>query len=297
MIFPRRSSSTQTYTWLDNKHSSYRNIYTYLETTYYTQTLHAEKKMSATCLQLTEATLGFPNSYDDGKTEVTLWGPETINTMPGAAAWMSDDDAYRKILLCVTESGMHWSAGPYLDAVLNIINEMEEWEEHGTEYEKWSQQDANMDDLHEPSYFLEWNQCEGAATWVGGGELHKNRAKVPQFTPEMLIQRDTLNWFYNFEWNTCSRFTIARYVQNSIVPDQTELLELVAVGDNHGVAKCRFGSVYVPKSALTYLRYNGGCEIGTIFDGEMTFTPDKKFLWRLNHNGITFTYQENKDDY
>lgn len=251
---------------------------------------------SRACLQLTEATLGFPNHYDHEKTEVTLWGPETVHAMPGAAAWMRDDDAWLKIQLLVIESGMKWDDGPFLDAEFDLTFEMEEWAEHGDAYEKWCNEDANMDDLHEPSYFLEWNQAEGAATWVGGGELHKNRAKVPQFTPEMLLQRDMLNYFFNFKWNTCDRFTIARYVQNSTVPDQTELLELTAVGDNHGVAKCVFGAVYVPKSALNHLRYNGGCEIGTIFDGEITFTPENKFPWRLKHNGITFTYEDMTGD-
>ncbi len=243
---------------------------------------------------LTEATISFPNIYDGGrtKTEIDLWGPETITAMPGAAAWMRGDDAYGDLADLMIECGMHWDYGPNRSTVLAHNDEMEEWEEHGTAYEKWCQEDVNMDDLHEPSYFLEWNQGEGAATWVGGGELHKNGAKVPQFTPEMLLQRDMLNYFYNFKWNTCDRFTIARYVQNSIVPDQTELLELVAVGDNHGVAKCLFGAVYVPKSALKHLQYNGGCEIGTIFDGEITFTPENKFPWRLMHNGITFTYED-----
>jgi len=246
--------------------------------------------MSAACLQLTEATLGFPNCYDDGKTEVTLWGPETIHAMPGAAAWMREDDAYQKVLELVTESGMHWDNGPWKDAVLAQIDEMEEWEEHGTAYEKWCQSEPNMDDLHEKSLFTEWNQATGESNFIGAEDIKKNM-KITEFTPEMLQQRDNLNYFYNFQWNTCDRFTIARYVQNSIVPDQTELLELVAVGDNHGVAKCLFGAVFVPKSALTHLRYNGGCEIGTIFDGEITFTPDNKFPWRLKHNGITFTYQ------
>ncbi len=248
--------------------------------------------MNAQCFaHLTEATLSFPNMYDEGRsvTEIDLWGPETITAMPGAAAWVRGEDAYNDIATLMIESGMHWDYGPYRAAVLAHIDEMEDWEEHGTAYEKWCQEHTNMDDLHEPSYFLEWNQGEGAATWVGGGELHKNRGKVPQFTPEMLLQRDMLNYFFNFKWNT------------GTAPDQTELLELVAVGDNHGVAKCEFGAVYVPKSALTHLRYNGGCGIGTIFDGEITFTPDNKFPWRLKHNGITFTYEDmcgtRPDDY
>ena len=254
--------------------------------------------MSAACLQLTEATLGFPNCYDDGKTEVTLWGPETIHAMPGAAAWMREDDAYRKILLCVTESGMHWDSGPWKEAVLACIDEMEEWDEHGTAYEKWCQEEVNMDDLHEKSLFTEWNQATGESNFIGAEDIKKNM-KIHEFTPEMLLQRDMLNYFFNFKWNQeklpgCPN---TRFEEIMEVPEQTELLELIAVGDNHGVAKCLFGAVYIPKSALTHLHYNGGYEIGTIFDGEITFTPENKFPWRLKHNGITFIYQENTDDY
>ena len=258
--------------------------------------------MSAACLQLTEATLGFPNCYDDGKTEVTLWGPETIHAMPGAAAWMRDDDAYRKLLLLVMESGMHWEGGQWKEAVINHIFEMEEWEEHGTAYEKWCQEEANMDDLHEKSLFTEWNQATGESNFIGAEDIKKNM-KIPEFTPEMLLQRDMLNYFFNFKWNQ-ERFPgcpNTRFEENMEVPEQIELLELVAVGDNHGVAKCLFGAVYVPKSALTHLWYNGGCEIGTIFDGEITFTPENKFPWRLKRDGITFTYQDmcgtRPDDY
>ena len=249
--------------------------------------------MSLNCLHLTEATLGFPNRYDENKTEVTLWGPETTRAMPGAAAWMREPEAYREILSLVIESGMHWDTGPYLEAVQDIIAEMEEWEEHGTAYEQWCPEDANMDDLHEPSLFSEWNQAEGHSTWVGAGEMKKNM-KVHEYTPEMLQQRDELNWCFNFKWNNppmpgCPR---TRFEENITVPDQTELLTLVAVGENHGVAKSDFGAVFVPKGAIQYLQRNGGATIGTIFDGEMTFTPGNKFPWRLNRDGVKFTYED-----
>ena len=257
--------------------------------------------MSAVCLQLTEATLGFPNCYDDGKTEVTLWGPESMGCrqpVPGAEAWMSDDDAYQNILQLVTESGMHWENGPYKEAFIEHIFEMEEWEEHGTAYEKWCQDEANMDDLHEKSLFTEWNQATGESNFIGAGDIQKNM-KITEYTPEMLAQRDELNWNYNFLWNQerspgCPN---TRFEEIMKVPDQTELLELVATGENHGVAKCAFGAVFVPRGALTHLQYNGGAKIGTIFDGEITFTPNNKFPWRLKHNGITFTYQENNNEY
>lgn len=256
--------------------------------------------MSAACLQLTEATLGFPNCYDDAKTEVTLWGPETIHAMPGAAAWMRDDDAHHKIFELVVQSGMHWDNGPWLDAVISHTFEMEEWEEHGTAYEKWCNEDATMNDLHEPSYYLEWNPAEGASTWVGGGELHKNRAKVPQFTPEMLLQREILNWNFNHEWNLAwepasrdGQVSPSRIHMNT--PDQTLTMEIVAVGDNHGVAKCMYGAVYIPKGALKYLLDTGylfGGGIGSQFKGHITFAPSQKFPWRLKKDGIIHSISE-----
>jgi hypothetical protein len=112
----------------------------------------------------------------------------------------------------------------------------------------------------------------------------------------MLLQRDMLNYFFNFKWNEPYKAEDQRKLPDLQVRDTTELLELVAVGDNHGVAKCHFGAVYVPKSALTHLRYNGGTEVGTIFDGEITFTPANKFPWRLKYNGVTFTYEDMTGD-
>lgn len=251
--------------------------------------------MNSQCFaHLTEVTLAFPNMYDEGRTqtEISLWGDETIYAMPGATAWMREDDAYNKISDLMIESGMHWDYGPFRSAVLAHIDEMEEWEEHGTAYEQWIQGDANMDDLHEKSLFTEWNQAAGCSTYVGADQMGKNM-KIPEYTPEMLQQRDDLNWFFNFKWNGPYD---PKDPSPTIVPNQTELLELTAVGDNHGVAKCVFGAVFIPKSALTHLNYNGGAEVGTIFDGEITFTPNNKFPWRLKKDGITFTYEDMTGD-
>ena len=114
----------------------------------------------------------------------------------------------------------------------------------------------------------------------------------------MLQQREDINWAFNFKWNIPHFTSIPEThpQDNKEVPDQTELLELVAVGDNHGVAKCVFGAVFIPKGAITHLQYNGGAEIGTIFEGEITFTPHNKFPWRLKKNGITFNYNRIYED-
>ena len=261
--------------------------------------------MNAQCFaHLTEATLSFPNIYDEGRsvTEIDMWGPETISAMPGAAAWMRGEDAYNDIATLMMECGMHWDYGPYRSAVFGAIDEMEEWEEHGTAYEKWCQEDVNMDDLHEKSLFTEWNQATGESNFVGAEDIKKNM-KIPEFTPEMLLQRDMLNYKFNFLWNNPHFTSIPEthpQDKNDIVPDSIELLTLTAVGANHGVAKCELGAVFIPRGALQYLQYNGGAGVGTILDGEITFTPGNKFPWRLTRDGIKFTYEDmcgtRKDD-
>jgi hypothetical protein len=222
---------------------------------------------------------------------VTLWGP-------GTGPWMNDPDAYHQILAAATEAGMYWEEGPYRAAVLSLTDEMDEWEAHGTAYEQWCQGEVSMDDLHEASLFTEYNQATGESNFVGADQLSKNM-KITKFTPEMLQQRDDLNRMFNFRWNDPQ--TIFSMCYASQVPDQTELLTLTAVGANHGVAKCHFGAVFVPRGALQYLQHNGGTEVGTIFDGEITFTPGNKFPWRLNRDGVKFTYEDmcgtRTDDY
>ena len=249
--------------------------------------------MSAAYLQLTEATIAYPTADLEGKEEITLWGPETRHASCVPGAFLRDDDAYYQIHELSTAAGMQWDYGPYRAAVLAITDEMDEWEEHGTAYEEWCQEEANMDDLHEPSLFTEWNQSTGCSNFVGADQMGKNM-KVSKFTPEMLTQRDTLNWAYNHLWNN-PHFTSIPETHLQVmheVPNTTELLTLTAVGANHGVAKCEFGAVFVPKGAINHLQHNGGAKVGTIFDGEITFTPGNKFPWRLARDGIKFTYED-----
>jgi hypothetical protein len=239
----------------------------------------------AAWMQVTEATLGYPTGFPEEIEEITLWGPETIRAMPGAAAFMAGEDAYRKIEELASEAGMFWDNGPYCKKILAAVEELDDPKESIQDPEiaealdQWRAGCDTMDDLHEPSYFVEWNQGEGGETWVGGDWLSWRDGKIPQYTPEMLEQRDALNWMYNFVWNTT-------------VPEIVELLELVAVGENYGIAKCVFGAVYVPKSALNDPHNHGGAEVGTIFDGEISFSPRNKFKWRLVKDGVTFTYED-----
>ena len=260
--------------------------------------------MSVTCVRLSEATLSYPTAFQGEEEEVTLWDP---GDQYGVGEWLQGVNT-DMVFQLVCESGLHWDHGPYRERVQEAIRESEDPKESIQDPEiaealdQWRKGDdkgATMDDLHSPSLFTEWDQGVGEALFVGADQVQKNM-KVQEYTPEMLAQREELNWCFNFLWNIPQFTSVPNTIELENPSDQVELLELVAVGDNHGVAKCKFGAVFVPKGALTYLQHNGGTEVGTTFDGEITFTPGNKFPWRLARNGIKYTYAENtygEEDY
>ncbi len=239
---------------------------------------------------------------------IELWGEDVRpffegpdNTCEGIDTWdvPSPKDVLEELY---RESGMDWDQGPYRSMVIGAIGELEDPRESIQDPEieaaldQWragEENGPNMNDLHEPSHFLEWNQGEGDEIWVGGTELHKS-INIPQYTPEMLFQRDCLNYHFNFVWNSprLPGYPKTRFEENMIVPEMIELLELVSVGANYGIAKCDFGTVFIPKGALGYLNCNGGATVGTIFDGEIIFSNQGKFPWRLKKDGVTFTYED-----
>jgi len=156
-------------------------------------------------------------------------------------------------------------------------------------------------DICAPSYFNEWDQTIGRVAFICDVQ-----GKAQKFTPEMLVQRDNLNEMFNFQYGRVLLVGLVDHTpvwinETDLISDKTELLELTAVGDNHGVAKSEYGAVYIPRGALNYLFNNGGAQVGTIFDGEISFTPGNKFPWRLNRDGVKYTYQEpyasGEDDY
>ena len=119
----------------------------------------------AACLQLTEATLAYPTAIPGEKEEITLWGPETLHAMPGAAAFMrGEENAYNDIGELSNESGMFWDSGPYCKRLKEAVEELDDPKESiqdpeiATALDQWRAGCNTMDDLHEPSYFVEWNQ-------------------------------------------------------------------------------------------------------------------------------------------
>ena len=163
--------------------------------------------------------------------------------------------------------------------------------------DQWRAGCDTMDDLHEPSYFVEWNQGEQHEAWVGGDWSSWRNGKIPQYTPEMLEQRDALNWMFNFVWNTTF---YPGDTMTSVVPEVEIEMEIVAAGDSHAVAKCKYGSVFIPKGALKHiinLNYgqlsmepleihkhrNEGGLVGEFVFGRIQYTPGKRHWWRVVH--------------
>ena len=240
---------------------------------------------------------------------ITLWGPDIRPLLKGPDWTCEGVDTWdipipKEMIeeLC-KETGMDWDEGPYKEKVLQAIQELEDPKEsiQDQEIEKaleqWRQGQENgpsMDDLHQPSLFTEYNQAEGTSTWVGAGEMEKNM-KIQEYTPEMLCQRDALNWMFNFHWNTLNP------TMNSVVPEVEIEMEIVAAGDSHAVAKCKYGSVFIPKGALKHIinleyghhiqlhhhqihkhRSEGGL-VGEFVFGRIQFTPGKRHWWRIVH--------------
>ena len=239
------------------------------------------------CLQLTEATLAYPTAIREETEEITLWGPETIHAMPGAAAFMRGENAYNEIGELADKSGMFWDSGPYCKGVREAVDELNDPKESIQDPEiaealdQWRAGCDTMDDLHEASYFVEWNQGEGGETWVGGDWSSWKNGKIPQYTPEMLEQRDALNWMFNFHWNTTF---FPGDTMTTVIPEQYGELELVSVGENHGVAKCPMGSVFVPRGVLRFL--GSKAQVGQEFSASLEFVEGSRYPWRVVKNSV-----------
>ena len=179
--------------------------------------------------------------------------------------------------------------------------------------EHWRSWSDGMDDLHDPSYFSDYvgypepvgSESPGFAMmemmgWSQGEGLGENgrvepickmipsllkddRGNLSKFTPEMLEQRDHLNWNFNFHWNT-TFFPGDR--MTTVIPEQFGEVELVSVGENHGVAKCDMGSVFVPRGVLKFLGKKG--EVGQKFSASLEFVEEARYPWRVVKNSVQY---------
>jgi len=157
-----------------------------------------------------------------------------------------------EIICQVGADSQHFVNDPKIEAALDL----------------WREQD-NTDDISEPSYFTQWDQSLGGTTWVSDGALYPPLGPV-LLTPEMLEQNDKLNIL----WDEGDPY--------QVIADQLVTLEVLAVGDKHGVAKCAYGGVFLTKGTLTYLR---DVKIGDKFKCWITFT-NAKYPWRTVVNGV-----------
>ena len=71
------------------------------------------------------------------------------------------------------------------------------------------------------------------------------------------------------------------------VPDLNVELQLVSVGDNHGIAKCQFGGVFVPKGVLKFL--GPMAQVGTKFNASVTFV-NQRYPWRVTKDSVTYIH-------
>ena len=181
--------------------------------------------------------------------------------------------------------------------------------------------DCGMDDLHEPSYFSDHvgfpepvgSESPGFAMmkkmgWSPGEGLGQNgivdpickmipsllrddRGNVVKFTPEMLEQREQLNWNFNFLWNKavgedgqpwCN--WVRPGCEEMYIPEQYGGIELVSVGENHGVAKSPMGSVFVPRGVLKFLGQKA--QVGQEFSASLEFVEGARYPWRVVKNSV-----------
>ena len=185
--------------------------------------------------------------------------------------------------------------------------------EHAGALELW-RNDVTMDDIHEPSYFIEYcgaidDSIKGdnqgykmllLAGWKPGEGLGKQGegitvpaavlptsvmcdklGKPMNVTPDMLDQRDNLNWHFNFVWNR-----EWEPLEDMEVPDQHIEVEILLIGDNYAVGKCVFGGVYIPKGAVKHLKNIDSCEAGTRVMAKLSFSGKRHPWWVNNITGI-----------
>jgi hypothetical protein len=188
-------------------------------------------------------------------------------------------------------------------------------EEHEKAYEDWV---ASGEDISGPSYFSDyvgfpepvgtespgfammekmgWSPGEGLGQ--GGivdpickmipSLLRDDRGNVVMFSPEMLEQREQLNWNFNFLWNGFGfcEGTTNHPTGDYVPPIHCEDVEIVSIGDNHGVGKCKMGSVFIPKGALNYL--GPDAYVGQGIQATLVCALEgARYPWRIMKNGIT----------
>jgi hypothetical protein len=211
-------------------------------------------------------------------------------------------------------TGILQENGARISPVMSELRELEEFHDL---------LDAFSMDITGHSYFTEWDQSIGFAPVIRNA-----MGNAQKFTPEMLEQRDHLNDMFQGGWSAEGSdprglgpppglysehedldpfFGEIIYMGGQIfswLSDAIESmecdLELLSVGDGHGIAKCEYGTVFVPKSSLKHLgnlkemnsegQDCGVAGVGQKFKSWISFT-NGKYPWRIEHSvGVTDIY-------
>jgi len=171
-----------------------------------------------------------------------------------------------------------------ITAAANELMEVEEFNDMVDEMER---------DINGPSYFTE---DDG----LGFSRVVRDaRGNAAMLTPEMLEQRVNLNEMWN---ENCQRIEENRpggQIWGTVrgaesVPDTYCTLEFVSIGEKFGLAKCDYGSVYVPKSAINHIKnvLSGKIEVGQMFDAWISQPGHQsRYTWRIEQSiGVTEVY-------
>lgn len=223
------------------------------------------------------------------------------------------DGHHAEIFELMLESGMIDDWGPFFEAEKEAKQSLNSSDEdcitdptHIEAYEQWVS--AQEQDIHQPSYFSDYAGypepvfwCPEAGLFGQGSDesdckmlsplLKDNRGGLVKFTPEKLEQREQFNWNFNFLWNKavgeggqpwCN--WVRPGCEEMYIPEQYGGIELVSVGENHGVAKSPMGSVFVPRGVLRFLGSNA--QVGQEFSASLEFVEGARYPWRVVKNSV-----------
>jgi hypothetical protein len=223
-------------------------------------------------------------------TEIVLWQPEEATRF-----WPPTDYTAR---FSIPQETCPWTDEMVQELWCKMIQETDDkMALLNDETRGWTDLDElvkdQIIDINEPSYFNEWDQSIGLSTLIRG-----RRGEAQKYTPEMLVQRENLNWLYNIQgWNESKQLGGS----NDEIGDVLRELEIVSLSDNFALAKCDEGSVFVPKSSLKHIHnviemqqtewYCGDNTLvkGSKFEAWITFTG-WKCPWRVTYQGVTTVY-------
>ena len=224
--------------------------------------------------------------------ELELW-----QTDEATQYWPQTDDTARYTWEPPTEEHCPWTDEMVQELWSSILTEgSDEMNLLAEEIQGWSDLEdlvkGQLIDITEASYFTEWDQSTGRVAFVCDG-----RGIAQKFIPEMLVQRDNLNdmWNANCQLEDENRLLSKIWggVPIDYVPDSHCTLEFVSIGEKFGIAKCEYGSTYVPKSSINHIKNLLGREptVGQMFGAWITFSGSAKYPWRIEATvGVTKLY-------